>query len=772
MEQAPSLLEVKRICCEKVRRNYGVVRLLNDQQVKVDHIYVDVYLLNRPNHTVVAGINKLLQNFGSSDAAKNFDRLGFGPRSERHTGLEIANKHDRIMLLGKPGSGKTTFLRHLAVACARKEFQPERIPVLIELRSLTFRQLENLDLLALLGQELRLTDSAQIEHLLDKAGILLLIDGLDEVPELYRQQVQKFVQNFSRIYHDTRIILTCRTQAVASALDGFECVEVADFSPEQVEQFVDNWFAALDSANQNLTADFKRQLRLPEHQTTAELTTTPVLLSLACWIFQDQGVFPAQRVSLYREGLELLLARWDKDRGIHRDCQNETYRKLSWLERKELLGYIAAHKFQKEQYVLFEQREIEHYLTTYLKIEIRESPEILKTIESQHGLIIERSHRVFSFSHLTFQEYLVADWFCERPQYWSEILEHMGKRHWREVFLLMVENLSKAKADDFLLQMQGKNEALLGRSADNTLQHLMQWVQNKAASVQASCHPADVRAFYFSLIRDIGWARILYPGNNIINIDSHWDFSLDESLCNALECAREMSRICDVRRLRSLSKYLKSALDLASSPPNHPPFAKYGLTILSGNKLRHDLKYVCAALPNIDAHERLSFQQWWAAYGCDWTEALRKLMIEHRKIGYDWQLDDDQKQTIQKYCLGNKLLVDCLASNSNISPAVRAEIQSMFLLPPFVFWHTSQNRKQILAPEQSRHSLVDVQESKIVASQPEDVDTYWEELEPVCAKWEDKTPVCASCEFDDLVITTLEEGGLDDFSLGSDLIIE
>ncbi|MHC5733149.1 MAG: signal transduction protein, partial [Nostoc sp.] len=83
----------------------------------------------------------------------------------------------------------------------------------------------------------------------------------------------------------------------------------------------------------------------------------------------------------------------------------------------------------------------------FLGIERRESQGVLRAIASQHGLLIERAHKVWSFSHLTFQEYLVAKWFCDK-QNWQSLASQIRNKHWREVFLLATE---MAKTIDKLL---------------------------------------------------------------------------------------------------------------------------------------------------------------------------------------------------------------------------------------------------------------------------------------------------------------------------------
>jgi predicted NACHT family NTPase len=135
------------------------------------------------------------------------------------------------------------------------------------------------------------------------------------------------------------------------------------------------------------------------------LAITPILLSLTSAVFHQTGKFYSKRSKLYEEGLELLLEQWDKSRSIERD---EIYRDLSVERKLELLSYLTVKKFEKHQYVLFEQAELEGYIAEFLGIGQRDSRVVLRASESQQGLLIERSQKVWSFSHLTFQEYFVV----------------------------------------------------------------------------------------------------------------------------------------------------------------------------------------------------------------------------------------------------------------------------------------------------------------------------------------------------------------------------
>ncbi len=95
--------------------------------------------------------------------------------------------------------------------------------------------------------------------------------------------------------------------------------------------------------------------------------------------------------------------------------------------------------------MLFEQAEIEGYIAEFLGIGQRDSRLVLRAMEAQHGLLIERAQKVWSFSHLTFHEYFVAQKFIIfNGQFTDSEIKQLLNRHildnnWHEVFRLISE---------------------------------------------------------------------------------------------------------------------------------------------------------------------------------------------------------------------------------------------------------------------------------------------------------------------------------------------
>ena len=173
-----------------------------------------------------------------------------------------------------------------------------------------------------------------------------------------------------------------------------------------------------------------------------------------CLVFDENLKFPTRRVDLYKEAIEALLRKWDVSRNIRRD---EFYKNLSNQRKEQLLSKLAFENFLSNRYFIAEEAislQIENFLNTLPKDDRHDeqggSLPILKAIESQHGLIIERAHKIYSFSHLTFQEYLAGRHLFEKnddAQMQLVILKSMESASWREV-LLMTASLF-ASADNF-----------------------------------------------------------------------------------------------------------------------------------------------------------------------------------------------------------------------------------------------------------------------------------------------------------------------------------
>jgi predicted NACHT family NTPase len=664
--------KLRSVHYDRIQAQCGTLRILDiAQPVGLNDLYVDVNILEEMTSKRWLETTDL-QKINNDE----FDRFGLGKVWQKRVwGIEAFVEYSKLMLLGKPGAGKTTFLQSIAISCNQGFFQPDYLPILISLKNFAddTKGQTQINLFSYIYASFRhfgITEE-DILKVLSYGKALILLDGLDEVTGDNCDEVIKAIRQFLDNFYKVKIIITCRIAAQKYKFHGFTEVEIADFSKSQIAAFANKWFLVVANKSsleaKSLANKFIQKLDLAENSQFFELATTPILLNLTCLLFQFIEDFPAVRSELYRKGLELLLVRWDEARGIKRD---QVYRDLSLIYKIKLLSYVAAITFTQGDYFLPETKMRQH-IADYLRLlpnattdpdilEI-ESESVLKAIEAQHGLLIERARGIYSFSHLTFQEYFTAREIVTHAntQKLQEFVTHLSEKRWREVFLLTSEMLHNA--DELLQIMKQYIDNLVGENTK--LQNFLNWVSEKFQVVSTSYHPASVRAFYFTLA--LPPEHPLACNQSLaISLDHQIagnlsdDLALDLALTHALGVSFAMTADIFSQRFSALSL----ALDIGSLLQTQP-------------SLQTSLQDLKNQLPAVSQGKE-ALKIWWQTYGDSWTEKLRNLMMSDRLVGHVWHFTPDEWLYLQQYWDTNQLLVDCLKVAGNVTPSVKQAIEN------------------------------------------------------------------------------------------------
>ena len=457
---------------DKIEDQCGTLKLLDiNRPVNLDKIYIEVNLLEEIPSQQWLELAEL-QNL----TPQEFQTVGLDELFQQWiVGIQLVENYTKIRILGNPGTGKTTFLQHLALQCNRGLFMANRVPIFITLKSFVEESKETgeVSFLNYIRSEFltsNIINPSTIDNLLCEGRVLLLLDGLDEVLTIDTNAVYQEINRFTEKYHKNLFIITCRTAGNIHNLNGFIDVEIAPFTSEQITEFSQKWFSILIK---NPTEDTHQQavqfiqlLDLPENLRFRQLAATPLFLHLACWIFVHQGQFPGSESEFYKQCLDLLLGKWDEIRGVQRDSISP---ELALPQKLKLLSEIAIKTFERGEY-FFEKRTIEEYISDYLyqlsdaPIDSEElqlaSEDILKAIALQHGLLTERSRGIFSFSHLAFHEYFTArniimnSYLKSLEEALEELINHVLEPRWREIFLLTAVMLRKADLLVILMKQQ------------------------------------------------------------------------------------------------------------------------------------------------------------------------------------------------------------------------------------------------------------------------------------------------------------------------------
>ncbi|KPA17464.1 Serine/threonine-protein kinase pkn1 [Candidatus Magnetomorum sp. HK-1] len=435
---------------------------------------------------------------------------------KQFSALELLNKHKRLVLLGDPGSGKTTFVNYVAWCLAGEycghdtanikmltsplpddegKIDPEKsqqwdypdiLPVHIILRDFAAQQLAESDALnfqpnaEVLWQHIArdLEKMALVDYipvlraqLLDTGGLILL-DGLDEVPEAgkKRDHIKQVIESFSDTFPLCRMLVTSRTYAYQKQewrLPEFEEAILAQFSKGQIQQFIHRWYAniaehqRLESNDAQGRAELLKNAIL-KNERLLVLAERPLLLTLMASIHAWRGgTLPEKREALYADAVDLLLDWWESPKVV-RDLKGKVIIRqpglAEWLsvdrERvRTLLDQLAfdAHKNQQKLTGTADIPE-EKLITGLTKINKNPDfklPRLIEYLSERTGLLIQRAEGIYSFPHRTFQEYLAACHLTGEgfPVRIVNLLETEPNR-WREAALLAGAKASRGSIEN------------------------------------------------------------------------------------------------------------------------------------------------------------------------------------------------------------------------------------------------------------------------------------------------------------------------------------
>lgn len=377
-----------------------------------------------------------------------------GPIAAEAVFRATTRKH--AIVLGQPGSGKTTALEKLHRSCITAGpgslgLGEDALPVFLRLRTFAPRHLEG-SLAEYLSDELEAASGGRVprattEALIRHRCLLLLFDGLDEIAdEAHRAKALRYLVWQVRSWNEARALVSCRNAGWPEAAESPELQEsfsrhdVCPFDDGQIAAFIENWYREASKVVPNFTRDealdaaarlHRTLLHDPElsSQAIKGLVSTPLFLTLLCVVVMKGGEIPRRRVDFYEECVRVMAERWRRELGsrapVEPEAALEALGALAWAlhsrHRKEDLTEIEALKGIRREIDVSRPLARSTFLWSW----------------KEAGLLVRLSERHFGFPHLNLQEHLTARHLARHEDLLEEVSRQYRESWWKEVFLLV-----------------------------------------------------------------------------------------------------------------------------------------------------------------------------------------------------------------------------------------------------------------------------------------------------------------------------------------------
>ncbi|HEX8353018.1 MAG TPA: NACHT domain-containing protein [Pyrinomonadaceae bacterium] len=357
-------------------------------------------------------------------------RLISGATEESVDLFSQAAASHRCIVLGGPGTGKTTLMKSLVTSVvkgrAREEALKDLIPVFVVLRNLAKKEhtVEQAVVAAFADHHFPGAEKF-VASALEQGKLLVILDGLDEVGasrDFVAEQIQNFCEFDDQRAEQNRLIVTCREHSYRTKdLQGVipEVVRVEPFANHHMRVFLQGW-----PPHKGRTA-MKLYSLIQNDPQIRDICRNPLLLTILTGLYLDTDNFelPSSRERFYKDAVDELLVHRPERRHVRQAFDADDKRQI--LERVALdrLETVTRHEDPEE----FTQEVIRQKAEEVLRREKFDPRELVRELVEVNGIVKPGNEGSYTCAHRTIQEYFAAR-EARRKRETREVIEHFGGR--------------------------------------------------------------------------------------------------------------------------------------------------------------------------------------------------------------------------------------------------------------------------------------------------------------------------------------------------------
>ena len=309
-----------------------------------------------------------------------------------------------VLIEGDPGMGKTTYCNKLAfdwaTGKAGKDFLKFKLVLLVRCCDIN-SNLQDAIAAQVLPSDIEEQEREKffdfIKH--NQSNVLLVLDGLDELPSGKLPELQDIIKGKSTMLHKCPLVVTARHEAGIEVVKYCDTLlEIEGFTSTDASEFIKKFFEG--KAEQGAKTAQNLLDKLEEDQSLKELIANPLNIALICLLCEDsEGKLPESKTKLYWEIVEDVLRRYKKKKNLPETSKNVIEEHKSRLKQLGLIAWKALLENKK----FFEKNQLESHTDDIPGFGF---------LSWQRGSSRRKPHPQYSFVHKSFEEWFASFYLC------------------------------------------------------------------------------------------------------------------------------------------------------------------------------------------------------------------------------------------------------------------------------------------------------------------------------------------------------------------------